>query len=112
MISRLFFVFIPLILIFAAPVFQLVLSVYVLKGRIKLNLFWVNLIALALGVSLPVCAMMISMYGLPAGVKCATGCTAFLIFGLMITIISFPIVAIFIYLQYRIKNKRSGGVTG
>ncbi|MBB3055617.1 hypothetical protein [Mucilaginibacter gotjawali] len=73
MLRFLFFGLIPLMLIFAAPVFQLILSIKALKGKTKLNLLWVSFIALILGVLLPVGATFISIYGLPPGTKCATG---------------------------------------
>jgi len=107
MISYLVFVLVQLLLIFAAPVFQLVLSTRRLREKTKLDLFWVSFIALILGFSLSVCATLIAIYGLPAGTRCATGCMAFLIVGIMITLTTAPIIGIIMYVIFRINRKPS-----
>jgi hypothetical protein len=98
---------IPLILIFSPPVLQIKLSSLRSKGKIAMPLWCINLLALALGVILPVIAMFVSMYGLPAGVKCATGCVAFAVLGFLINAIAIPVIALLGYLS----NKSKAGLT-
>jgi len=106
MISYLFFFILPLLLIFAAPVFQVLASVYVLKRKIKSGLFWVNFMSLILGFLLPAGAIIIAVYGLPPGPQCLTGPMSLVFGGIMITVIFVPIIAIIIYLIHRFKRNR------
>ena len=105
MLRFLFFGLIPLMLIFAAPVFQLILSIKALKGKTKLNLLWVSFIDLILGVLLPVGATFISIYGLPPGTKCATGSVGLVLGGWMITAMTVPIIGIVMSALYHFKHK-------
>jgi len=105
MISYLFFVILPLIFVFAALVFQVIVSIFVLKGKLKLRLFWVNFMALMLGILLPAGVTMILIHGLPPGPQCITGLMSFVFGGVFITVITVPVIAIITWLIYRFKRK-------
>jgi hypothetical protein len=61
------------------------------------------------GVTLPVCASILSISGLPAGIKCVTGYIGFTILGWMITAVFTPIIGFTVYLIYRKKFKMNLG---
>ncbi len=95
---------IPLMLVMLAPTLQLIFSNLSLKNKIKLSLLAVNLIALSLGLILPFVATFVSMYGFSiAHIKCMTACIGFVFLGLLVTIITFPVIAI---VNLLISNKR------
>jgi len=96
---------VPFLLLFVAPFIQITLSSLRLKGRIKLPLLVIDVLALILGIFLSVVAMIISMYGLPPDIKCATGCAVFVVFGFLITVTAVPIIAMVTFLAYGSKNK-------
>jgi hypothetical protein len=100
---------IPFLLLFVAPCMQIILSLLRLKGRIKLPLLIIDVLALSLGFVLSIASMGVSIYGLSPGIKCATGCAAFVFFGFLITVIAVPIIAIVTFLAHRSKKKMAAG---
>jgi hypothetical protein len=105
MIDYVVFVLIPLTLLLVSPAFQIVLSVFVLKGKVRLALFWVNFIALIAGFILPVCASVLSMVNLAPGPQCLTGNVAIAIFGWMITMVTMPIISTIFYIVFLYRKK-------
>ncbi len=99
------FSIIPLILLLTAPVLQVVASIFVLRGKIRLGLFWVNFLAIIAGFILPVCATMLAIAGLPAGIKCITGYVGMVILGWMIGVVVIPIVALVFYIIFLRRKK-------
>jgi len=95
----------PSLLIFLAPVGQIFLSALRLKGRIRIPLLLIDVMALIAGGLLSMAATIISIYGLSPNVHCATGCGVFVVFGFLITIVSVPVISIITFLSYRSKTK-------
>lgn len=107
MIRYLIFVWVPLLLLLVAPAGQVILSVYVLKGKTRLNLFWVDFIALIAGFLLPVCATMLSIAGLAPGVRCVTGNVGIAILGWMLTALLVPVIGVaFFIISWHLKKRK------
>jgi hypothetical protein len=104
--NDLLLIWIPLVLMFFAPGLQLYLSSLRIKNKIIMPLLAITLISFLLGIILPVLAMFISMMGLSPQIKCATGCTAFLGLGILITIITTPIIGLISFIKYRDRQKK------
>jgi hypothetical protein len=99
-------IWIPLVLMVFAPGFQVYLSSLRLKNKITMPLLAIFLMSFLLGLILSVFAMFISMMGLSPQIKCATGCTAFLGLGILITIITTPIIGLVSFIKYRDRQKK------
>jgi hypothetical protein len=95
-----------LLLMTITPVIHTTLSIKRLKNKITFPLWAINLISAVLGFSLPVLAMFVSMTGLAPGIKCATGCVGFMALGWLVSIISFPIIAVWAYLISENKKNK------
>ncbi|MDP9048056.1 MAG: hypothetical protein M3N14_07955 [Bacteroidota bacterium] len=108
MFNYLVFGLIPLMLLLTAPTLQVVLSICVLKGKIKFGLIWINLFTLVAGAILPVCATMLSIAGLPPGVKCITGNVAIAILGWMTTTVFTPTIGAVFYIIFLYRKKHKG----
>jgi hypothetical protein len=91
---------IPLMLILIAPILQWKLSSRRIKNQIKLPIGVIFLLSLLLAAVLAALAFIISMYGLPADIKCATGCTAFIGFGLINICLVIPLIGIISVIRY------------
>ena len=98
--------FIPLILIFVAPVMQVILCSLRIKGKLTNSIGVITAQMMLLGIALPVLATYISMASLPPDIKCATGCITFVVIGLFMTMVFIPIAGVVSYWAYQSKHKK------
>jgi hypothetical protein len=96
---------IPLILILIAPILQWKLSLRRIKDQIRLPIGVIFLLSLLLAAGLAALAFIISMYGLPADIKCATGCTVFISLGLLNLCFIVPLIGVISIRRYYNANK-------
>lgn len=84
-----------LLLIFAAPIVQITLSILRLLGKLQLPLYAIFVLALAIGVAASFAAMSIVFNETPAlseGIRCGTPAMAFFFGGLFIAFITGPLI--------------------
>ncbi|MFD0763885.1 hypothetical protein ACFQZI_03425 [Mucilaginibacter lutimaris] len=105
----LIFAIIPLLLLFTAPVIQVVLSSKKVHGKIALSFIGINIISLLLGIILPLVATYIFICGISSNIKCITGVEGVAIIGFLITFIATPIIAIISYSNYKSNQKMKEG---
>jgi hypothetical protein len=91
---------IPFILILVAPILQWKFSLRRIKDKISLPLYAIFLLSLLLAAGLATLAFIISLYGVPADIKCATGCTVFISLGLLNVCFVIPLIGIIGLLSY------------
>jgi hypothetical protein len=105
--NRLFIIWIQLLMIIAAPIIQIILSVYKLRNKIAWHLSVITFVSFLLGIILPIAATVLSISSLPKGIRCVTGFIGIAAIGFMITAITVPIIwATFRLMQhYKLKNK-------
>lgn len=97
-----------LILLLIAPIFQIVLSVLRIKGRLSMSLIYIAGYALALGIGLTTLSVYIISDDTQANSvasRCGTIEAAFMFMGIFITIIFIPIIGLASYLYYRIDKQ-------
>jgi len=97
--------FIPLLMLFIAPALQIKLSSLRVKGKVGLPLGVIFILALLVGFMLSIAAFFVSMSGMPTGIKCVTGCTAFIFLGILITLITTPLIAAVAFGKYGQRDK-------
>jgi hypothetical protein len=85
---------IPLILILIAPILQWKLSLRRIKDQTRLPISIIFLLSLLLAAGLAALAFIISLYGLPADIKCAVGCTTFIALGILNLCFIIPLIGI------------------
>lgn len=100
MIDYIVFALIPLVLIFTAPILQIIFSVLTLLSKTRLTLFWITFLALVAGSVLPVAAGQLTIAGLPPGAKCLMPNAAFVIGGWIITMVSVPAISFIFFIIY------------
>jgi hypothetical protein len=105
MYNSLLLIWIPLLLIILAPVLQITFLALKRRGKITSPFWAINLITFVAGFPLSGAATLISIMGIPMGIKCATGCVAFIGIGFFITLTVIPLVALFNYLAFSNKQK-------
>jgi hypothetical protein len=98
-------ILIPLLLITLAPILQIFLSHLRLKGKITMPIMASAVLAFIHGIILSFVATAVSTMGLSPDIKCATGCVVFIGLGLLITIITTPLLGIIYYILYRRKQR-------
>lgn len=94
-----------LILLFAAPILQIILSILRVLRIIGIRLCWIAAITLLLGLMLPFVSMAIVSDELSVshpGMHCGMPAFGALVAGTMITLIATPVVALIFYLIDRI----------
>jgi hypothetical protein len=92
---------IPFILILIAPILQWKLSLRRIKDKISLPLSVIFLLSILLAAGLAALAFIISLYGfLPTDIKCATGYTVFISFGLINICLVIPVIGIITTIRY------------
>jgi uncharacterized integral membrane protein len=91
---------IPFILILVAPILQWKFSLRRIKDQISWPLSLIFLLSLLLAAGLAALAFIISLYGLPADVKCATGCTVFISLGVVNVCFVVPLIGIIGSIRY------------
>jgi hypothetical protein len=97
---------VELVLIFAAPVAHIILSILHFTGHVKLSITIITLICLIAGIVLPVLASYIDIVNLPTNVKCATGSVGFAFLGMFFTIAVIPASAIIFSIIAHYKRKK------
>jgi branched-subunit amino acid ABC-type transport system permease component len=93
-----------LLMLIAAPILQIVLSVLRIKQSLSLSLIAIAGIAFITGILLSIWAMNIIMDAIPAspgGFKCGIGAAAVMLGGFFITMVSVPVIGLASYLFYR-----------
>jgi len=89
-----------LLLLFAAPIWQIIFSVKRIKGRTNIMLALTAFISLMLGLILSFSVSAYAIYTVPPGTKCITGEVAIFFLGAMITIFFVPIIEIITSIIY------------
>lgn len=97
--------FVPMLMLFIAPVIQIVYSVKRINGSTKLSLASIAGSTLILGLILSIAGVVVSMWLLPSDIRCATACIGFAPLGLMILCITTPITFFISLNRYRSKQK-------
>jgi hypothetical protein len=102
--------FIPLLMLFIAPALQIILSRLRIKGKVRLPLVAIFLLALLLGFMLSISAFFVSISGLSPGIKCLTGFTGLIVLGILITLVTTPLIAIVSFIMFNKRHKTSNTI--
>ena len=89
----LIFGILPFVLLFTAPIVQIVLSRQGLKDNTTFSFGNIAVISLILGIILPIAATYIALCGLSPDIKCAMGITGIAPLGIFITIVTTTVVS-------------------
>jgi len=101
-----------LLMMIAAPIAHIALSVLFVNGRIKLSIIVITLICLVTGIVLPILASYIDIINLPSDVRCATGSVGFAYVGMSLTVMIIPISALIFYLVLWYKRRKLNSLPG
>jgi hypothetical protein len=95
-----FTIIIPLLLNFFTPILQFKLSSRRINGQIKLPLSIIIFLSLLLAAGLATLSFMISLYNVPADIKCAVGCTIFISIGILNVGFIVPVIGVCSFITY------------
>jgi hypothetical protein len=98
---------VPLVLLFTAPIVQIILSRRKLNNNTIFSLGSIAAISFILGIVFPVAATYIALCGLSPDIKCATGIIGIAPLGIFITIVTTPVISLIFYLMDKAKRKAS-----
>lgn len=101
----LIFGILPIVLLFTAPIVQIVLSRKRLKDKTHFTLGGIVTLTFILGIIFPIAATYIAICGLSPDIKCATGIAGIAPLGIFITIVATPVIALIFYLMDKSKRK-------
>jgi len=98
--------YLALLMTFAAPVIQIVLCTLKLKNKINLNLIYISLLTLLLGIVLSIGAfyLLCSLINVNE-TRCVTGEAGITMCGFFITIVLTPLIAVIFATIAYLKNK-------
>jgi hypothetical protein len=96
---------IPLIIISIGTFLQLILSIFKIKGKLKMPFWDINLVSMGVGLLFLITVTLISIFAMPPGAKCITGEVNFLIGSFLITLATTPLIWGCCFLIYHFKNK-------
>jgi len=82
-----------------------------IKGQTKLSIISIFFLSVLLAGLLATLAFIISLYGLPPDIKCASGCTAFIGLGLFNVCFVMPLIGLISLISYYKANQRLKSTT-
>lgn len=97
-----------LLILLLAPVLQISLSALRITGKLKLKLGIVAALCFALGIVMCFASMeMVSDQLAQQGYRCGMPALGAFILGLIITVVTVPVIWLICYLKCRLKNKQA-----
>jgi hypothetical protein len=97
-----------LLILFVAPVFQIIFLALKIKGRINLPDGVIAILTFIIGIALSIAAMILVDHDInpnPTGPRCGTTSAAFLLVGFFITVIATPIIELIFFAINKLIEK-------